>query len=377
MFDPILARRGAHAIRQVDVALPLPARVVRDTGDGVTRELLDRRPASARNVRAQYLVGCDGYRQHGAQALGIEMRGIELINHSFNVMFSAPALWNAHDKGKAGRYVIVGPEGAWASLTPADGKDLWRLMIHGEPDTDPEIGRCRGRSAPRHRRATCRFEIVKFGHWMRRRMVADQYGRGRVFLAGDAVHVMPPNGGLGMNTGIGDAVDLGWKLAAVYHGWGGPQLLDELRARAPSGRHPPMRRGDAQLPALRLAQAGAACHRRNAGRRARARRTRPAPVDSNSQAWENPLNTHLGYRYAGSPIVVPDGPLPPEPEDSRQSTPDQPSGLPRAACLAAPTGARRSICSVATSPCCGLFRCADDERCSWPQPPARACRSIV
>ena len=69
------------------------------------------------------------------------------------------------------------------------------------------------------------FEILKFGHWMRRRMVADHYGRGRVLLAGDAVHVMPPNGGLGMNTGIGDAVDLGWKLAAVHHGWGGPELL--------------------------------------------------------------------------------------------------------------------------------------------------------
>ena len=74
------------------------------------------------------------------------------------------------------------------------------------------------------------------GHWVRRRMVADHYGRGRVFLAGDAVHVMPPNGGLGMNTGIGDAVDLGWKLAAVHHGWGGPELLESYEAeRRPVG----------------------------------------------------------------------------------------------------------------------------------------------
>ena len=81
--------------------------------------------------------------------------------------------------------------------------------------------------------ATSIFEILKVGHWVRRRMVADHYGRGRVFLAGDAVHVMPPNGGLGMNTGIGDAVDLGWKLAAVHHGWGGPDLLEsyELERR--------------------------------------------------------------------------------------------------------------------------------------------------
>ena len=53
-------------------------------------------------------------------------------------MFSAPALWEAHDKGKAGRYVIIGEEGAWASLTPADGTERWRLMIHGEADMDPD-----------------------------------------------------------------------------------------------------------------------------------------------------------------------------------------------------------------------------------------------
>ena len=60
-------------------------------------------------------------------------------------------------------------------------------------------------------------------------MVADHYAQGRVFLAGDAVHVMPPNGGLGMNTGIGDAVDLGWKLAAVHFGWGGATPARQLR----------------------------------------------------------------------------------------------------------------------------------------------------
>ena len=80
------------------------------------------------------------------------------------------------------------------------------------------------------------FEILSVGHWVRRRMVADRYRQGRVFLAGDAVHVMPPNGGLGMNTGIGDAADLGWKLAALHFGWGGAHLLDSYEAeRRPVG----------------------------------------------------------------------------------------------------------------------------------------------
>jgi 2-polyprenyl-6-methoxyphenol hydroxylase-like FAD-dependent oxidoreductase len=58
-----------------------------------------------------------------------------------------------------------------------------------------------------------------------RELVADRYATERVFLAGDAAHLMSPTGGFGMNTGIQDAVDLGWKLEAVLRGWGGPALL--------------------------------------------------------------------------------------------------------------------------------------------------------
>jgi 2-polyprenyl-6-methoxyphenol hydroxylase-like FAD-dependent oxidoreductase len=60
--------------------------------------------------------------------------------------------------------------------------------------------------------------------------IADRMRRGRVFLAGDAAHLNPPFGGHGLNTGLGDAVDLGWKLAAGLDGWGGPALLDSYQA---------------------------------------------------------------------------------------------------------------------------------------------------
>ena len=77
-------------------------------------------------------------------------------------------------------------------------------------------------------------------------MVAETYRNGRGFIAGDAAHAMSPTGGFGMNTGIGDAVDLSWKLAAVLQGWGGDGLLDSY-ARAPAGRRPQCRRGQRQL----------------------------------------------------------------------------------------------------------------------------------
>ena len=71
------------------------------------------------------------------------------------------------------------------------------------------------------------FEVEWLGVsvWKRRSLVAERYGEGRVFLAGDAVHQLSPTGALGMNSGIGDAVDLGWKLAATLDGWGGEHLL--------------------------------------------------------------------------------------------------------------------------------------------------------
>ena len=318
VFDPILAK-AARSYPGVTLRYRCRFASLHETQDGVEAELIDETTGAHERVHARYLVGCDGFASTVRAALGIEMHGIGIINRSVNVMFNASALWDAHDKGKAGRYVIIGPEGAWASLTPADGAERWRLMIHGEPDMDPnsvdavqEVRRAIGRDVD--------FKILKVGHWVRRRMVADHYGRGRVFLAGDAAHVMPPNGGLGMNTGIGDAVDLGWKLAATYHGWGGPALLASYE---PERRPVGIRQCDEAMRNFeRYGSRRPVPHVTDEtpeGERVRAelgRRLR----SSNALAWDNPLHTHLGYCYAGSPIIVPDGEPPPEPEDTRLYT---------------------------------------------------------
>src|SRR5262249_43872170 len=70
-----------------------------------------------------------------------------------------------------------------------------------------------------------KYDMLYVGRWRQNLLLADSYGRGRVFLAGDAVHLVIPTGGLGMNSGVGDAIDLSWKLAAALAGWGGPNLL--------------------------------------------------------------------------------------------------------------------------------------------------------
>src|SRR5690606_24884516 len=116
-----------------------------------------------------------------------------------------------HNKAQGYRYVFLGPQGARAVLTTIDGRDLYRLQLIGVPDRDlaqVDIGavmrHCIGREIP--------FTIEDTSFWVRKMVVADRFMDGRVFLAGDSCHAHPPNGGLGMNTGIQDSFDLAWKL---------------------------------------------------------------------------------------------------------------------------------------------------------------------
>ena len=78
------------------------------------------------------------------------------------------------------------------------------------------------------------YQMLAYNPWRQNLLVADHYQQGRIFLAGDAVHLVIPTGGLGMNSGVGDAIDLGWKLAGTLQGWGGPRLLESYEILAPS-----------------------------------------------------------------------------------------------------------------------------------------------
>jgi hypothetical protein len=134
--------------------------------------------------------------------------------------------------------------------------------------------------------------------------ITDRMRDGRVFLAGDAAHLNPPFGGHGLNTGIGDAVDLGWKIAAVLHGWGGPALLDSYEAerrpvqeRVIAEATANMRVLSTELLADNLDDAGAAGEtaRRAAGRR----------IQQTKRSEFHSLDLVLGLRVADSPILPP------------------------------------------------------------------------
>jgi hypothetical protein len=156
-----------------------------------------------------------------------------------------------------------------------------------------------------------KYEMLSCAPWRQNLLLADRYGRGRVFLAGDAVHLVIPTGGLGMNSGVGDAIDLSWKLAATLSGWGGPQLLKsyEIERR---------QIGDRNVGASRYATVG---RRKWRGMwRANIREDSPAGAETRkaltaTAVVEQPksnemIGAELGYRYVDSPVIcnVPGGP---------------------------------------------------------------------
>jgi 2-polyprenyl-6-methoxyphenol hydroxylase-like FAD-dependent oxidoreductase len=309
-FDPILhehARSFPHVTLRHNTQLES---FVQDP-DGVTATLRDRLTGRSETLRSEYLVGCDGFASTVRDLLGIEIRGEPHIDWSMTIYLRIPDLAAQHGKGKGFRYVFVGPEGTWSFLSIVDGKDLWRLQL-----VDLDEGRLQNADIPAlMRRCMGRDVAYVVEHqdlWERKRTVADRFMDGRVFLAGDAAHAHPPNGGLGMNTGIQDAFDLGWKLAAVLGGWGGEELLESYdyerrpasaRAAEVSLKNYRRLRSAAERSEINSPSAEGAAARRAIGAQL---------VEENERSW-NPLGVHLGHIYHPSPIVIPDGT--PRPQD--------------------------------------------------------------
>jgi hypothetical protein len=158
------------------------------------------------------------------------------------------------------------------------------------------------------------FELLAVRPWTGHCVVAERYQQGRVFLAGDAAHLNWPAGGFGMNTGVGDAVDLGWKLAAVLQGWGGKRLLDSYTlerkpiAMINVNEAAEMRASfDHQTPfSPKIEEDSDEGKEIREKARAAILRTRAKEFQHDSAGIE------LGYRYEASPICAADGTPAPE-----------------------------------------------------------------
>ncbi|MCO1660708.1 FAD-dependent monooxygenase [Pseudonocardia humida] len=259
--------------------------------DGVTCEVV-RADGSIYRLDAEYLLGCDGGRSAVRNGIGATLRGGSAPAANLNAVIRAPGLRPA--AGTALHYWVVGTD-VPGVVGPLDRAGTWWVSlggVGGSADTERAVGliaELAGRPV-----AELGVDVLSTDPWTPRMMLADRWATERVFLVGESAHVNPPLGGHGFNTCVGDAVNIGWKLAAVLRGWAGPGLLASYEVE---------RRG--------VAERTLASAVRNLRASGPDRATTADRIQETKAEEFHSLGLVLGYSYAGSPVVAGEGDPPP------------------------------------------------------------------
>ncbi|MET0987979.1 MAG: FAD-dependent oxidoreductase [Steroidobacteraceae bacterium] len=308
-LEPILLEAARHTpgltVRQSTEFISL-----QQDEHGVTAEICSDE-GSVQAVRASYVVGCDGGGSAVRKQLGVQLQGRAQIGSITNIFFRCDDFLAKSRVGFARHYCIArASAGGGAAGVIVVQDDMKHLALHmlGPPGFDP-VTLLRDVT-----QLDIHPQILHAAPWTQHLVVAERHAVGRVFLAGDANHLYIPAGGLGMNTGIVDAINLSWKLAGTLQGWGGPDLLASYETERAAVAH---RNCDAAAWAIEgvLAWRGAftplVLEDSAAGRAARAdfvRRAEPM----NRRVYEM-HGADLGYRYDSAVIMSEEGPAPPSP----------------------------------------------------------------
>jgi 2-polyprenyl-6-methoxyphenol hydroxylase-like FAD-dependent oxidoreductase len=311
-----------HAKACPSIALAFSSRVVaiEQTADGVMAEIEGVDGGPKRQIRAQYLIGADGARSLVRRHLSIEYSGNSDTNRDFMggrmlaLYLRSPEFYKVCPYARSWMYCTFNAERR-ALLIAVDGKGEFVFHTQVRPDEDPNSVDDT-KALDMFRQAvgtTIPVEILSRDFWLAgRALVADSFGFGRMFLGGDAVHLFTPTGGMGYNTAIEDAVNLGWKLAAVLKQQAPEALLDSYEAerRPVALRNTGFARAFADSiglyrpsPALEAEGRAGETSRRRAGEY----------LTNHATAEFNIPGFTFGARYDGSPIIASDrAPSPPD-----------------------------------------------------------------
>ncbi len=254
-------------------------------------------------IQASYVIGCDGSRSVVRSAIGARYEGTSDTRPNFGIVFRAPGLAERQPHGPAVHYWILDPAHPGV-MGRMDMEDQWWIIANGVP---AEIGQA-DPYALIHGLVGSRIDVEVLGTdpWTARMLLADRYDNGRIFLAGDAAHLNPPWGGHGFNTGIGDAVNIAWKLAAVIHGWGTDGLLKSYVAERRPIAEQTIREARANMSVLApelgnqdMLVAGPSGEQ--------ARHAAASAIQVAKDREFHSLGIVLGYQYDASPVIVDDG----------------------------------------------------------------------
>jgi 2-polyprenyl-6-methoxyphenol hydroxylase-like FAD-dependent oxidoreductase len=297
--DPRMVSPAAHCMAGQDRVEPILLRHARALGadvrfstelvrfeqdaHGVHAVLRDVRTDAATSLDVDYLIAADGNRSQARGALGIGMRGWGTLSNNISILFEADL--SAIVKERAFLlYYLQNPEFTGVFVT-TDDPNVGQVSIEYDPARETVADYTPARATEMVRAALGKPElalrILSVMPWEMSSRIADRMSLGRVFLAGDAAHTMPPTGGLGGQTAIQDAADLAWKLAAVLRGEAGPALLDTYAAE----RHP--------VAELTVARQTANYFER----------MRPDRKDISTSEAPDWLNVAIGYRYRSEAIL--------------------------------------------------------------------------
>ena len=247
-------------------------------------------------VRASYIVGCDGGVSTVRKSLGIPLQGRGGIAEQLQITFRSPTLYDRIGIGKGRHYYFADEHRAGLVVQGSRREFTLNLRPRDDMDLQAEIA---SRIGP-----DIDFEIVNSRRWKLHLLLAERYRQARAFIAGDAAHLVIPSGGLGMNTGVGDALDLAWKLAGTVQGWGGPGLLDSYEAeRRKVGARNVDAAGWAAEGMFMWQGTWSPSIKDDTGDGARAR-AESAAASVHIRRVYGMLGVELGYSYAGSNLVA-------------------------------------------------------------------------
>lgn len=308
VIEPVM-RKAAEESAGVDVKFSWALENFEQNEDSVIATIVNTNSGERQTIKSRYLIGCDGGGSTVRKQLGIKNEGTPGVLSAHMIHFRSTDYELLQQFGQGWHY-----QTSWGFVIAQNDIDEWTLHVvlpegadlNEEVDYRQMVIDYMGKEFD--------FDILTANPWTAHYLVAEEYRKGRVFMAGDACHQFMPTGGYGMNTGIAEVGNLAWKIAAAVHGWGGERLLDsypiERRPIARLSWQTSKRHLDVRFKINEFyQQAGDICS--NTGEAAKNRLKLGRQIadlgNGENEAW----GTEHGYRYEGSPVIAEEVGTPP------------------------------------------------------------------